>query len=393
MSFNVDPAELTDRVKREARRLGFDLVGVTDPEPPPHLDVFERWLEASRHGEMAYLSTERSLTRRADPRSILPECESILIVGANCLPGLIQDQSAAVRVAAYARGEDYHAVLVERLRRLVAFIQEQTGLKDLPNRIYTDTGPLLERELAQRAGLGWIGKNTCLINPTLGSHFLLAEVMLAIRLVPDSPFPADRCGSCTRCIAACPTECILPDRTLDATRCISSLTIELKGAIPPELRSSVGNWVFGCDVCQEVCPWNVRFSRPTRDPAFQPTPALANPRPQDFLDLHPTGWRARLRGTALLRARRTGLVRNASVVAGNRASQEMVQPLAAVLGGDPDPVVRAHAAWGLGRIGGSGARNALLEAQTSEQDPEALKEIATALRGLEDAVNTNAQSA
>ena len=394
MSVGVDPVELTERVKREARRLGFDLVGVTDPDPPPHLDVFERWLEAGRQGEMHYLSTERSLARRADPRRILPECQSILVVAANCLPGPTPDQDGSARIAAYARGEDYHEVLVERLRRLVAYIQDQTGLKDLPHRIYTDTGPLLERELAQRAGLGWIGKNTCLINPEHGSHFLLAEVMLAIRLVPDTPFPADRCGSCTRCIEACPTECILPDRTLDATRCISYLTIELKGAIPAGLRSSIGNWVFGCDVCQEVCPWNVRFSRPTRDPAFQPTPTLADPRPQDFLDLHPTGWRARLRGTALLRAKRTGLVRNACIVAGNRASQEMVQPLAAVLSGDPDPVARAHAAWGLGRIGGSGASKALHEAQTSEQDPETLKEIAAALRASEDAAaNKKARSA
>src|SRR5512139_3833352 len=186
------------------------------------------------------------------------------------------------RVAAYAWGEDYHTVLTERLQQLVVFIETHLG-SPFPYRIYTDTGPLLERELAQRAGLGWIGKNTCLINPQAGSYFLLGEVLLGVALEPDAPFIADRCGSCTRCLEACPTGCILPDRTIDARRCISYLTIELKGIIPVELRPAIGNWVFGCDICQEVCPWNQRFARTQGEAAFTARPGLSTPRLVDEL--------------------------------------------------------------------------------------------------------------
>jgi epoxyqueuosine reductase len=165
-----------------------------------------------------------------------------------------------VRVASYARGEDYHDVLPARMQELVRFIEEQVG-GPVGNRYYTDTGPILERDLAQQAGIGWIGKNTCLIHPKQGSYFFLSEILLDLELEPDPPFTTDHCGTCTRCITACPTQCILPDRTLDATRCISYLTIELKDDIPVELREKVGDWAFGCDVCQMVCPWN-RFAPP-----------------------------------------------------------------------------------------------------------------------------------
>jgi epoxyqueuosine reductase len=379
----IDPVELTEDVKRQARHLGFDLVGVTTPDPPAHLDVFTAWLEADRHGEMAYLATERARQRRADPRSVLPECESILVVGANCRGQSARPTVGRARIAAYAQGEDYHTVLVERLESLVAFIRDRAGMKDLRYRVYTDTGPIMERELAQRAGLGWIGKNTCLINPGRGSHFLLAEILLSIRLMPDRPFSADRCGSCTRCIDACPTKCILPDRTLDATRCISYLTIEAKATIPQFLRSPIGDWIFGCDICQDVCPWNVRFSEPTTDVAFQPRPALADARPEDFLGLRPGDWKRDLGRTALVRPKRRGLVRNAAIVAGNQRKPESIQPLSAVLLGDPDPMARSHAAWALGQISGPGARSTLLQALSSEQDLQVLVEVDGALRHME----------
>ncbi|HLC05012.1 MAG TPA: tRNA epoxyqueuosine(34) reductase QueG [Anaerolineales bacterium] len=380
MSTIMDPAELTEKVKTEALRLGFDLVGVTGPEPPPHLDVFERWLDAGRHGEMTYLATERSRERREDPKRILPECQSILIVGANCRGGAPRLENGRARIAAYAQGNDYHLVLVDRLQPLVAYIHDLSGLKELQYRVYTDTGPILERELAQRAGIGWIGKNTCLINPKLGSYFLLAEILLGVRLVPDPPFSADHCGSCTRCIQACPTNCILPDRTLDATRCISYLTIEVKGTIPEDLRPSIGDWMFGCDICQEVCPWNVRFSEPTSDPSFQPRPGLMDPRPEEFLGLSSDSWKYGLAQTALVRPRRRGLVRNAAIVAGNQRLPDRVGPLSAVLLDDPDPIVRAHAAWALGRISGPEADATLLLAQASEQDHQVLAEINAALQ-------------
>lgn len=261
--------ELTASIKTEAHRLGFDLVGVTEPSPPPHLDVYRHWLTAGRHGGMAYLASERALQPRADPRLILPECKSILVVAANYLTQPSQPSVGQIRarVAAYALGDDYHDVLLKRLDHLAAFIEVQVN-QSVPNRIYTDTGPILERELAQRAGLGWIGKNTCLINPQIGSYFILGELLLGIQLEPDPPFSSDRCGSCTRCIDACPTACILPDRTLDARRCISYLTIEEKGNIPANLRSLIGSWLFGCDICQQVCPWNSRLRRPNQRSVF-----------------------------------------------------------------------------------------------------------------------------
>ncbi|MBI3739378.1 MAG: tRNA epoxyqueuosine(34) reductase QueG, partial [Chloroflexi bacterium] len=244
---------LKQAIQNEARRLGFILAGVTTPDPPPHLSVFEDWLAQGRHASMDYLVDERARLRRADPGLILPNCKSILVLATpydSPLPEL--GKSAVLRgegqgmrgkIAAYAWGDDYHLVLSERLQALVKFIEEQVG-HPVANRWYTDTGPILERDLAQRAGLGWIGKNTCLINPRLGSYFLLAEIFLDLELEPDPPFITDQCGTCTRCIEACPTNCILEDRTIDAGRCISYLTIELKDDIPAELRPLMDDWVF-----------------------------------------------------------------------------------------------------------------------------------------------------
>jgi epoxyqueuosine reductase len=374
---------LTDTVKAEAHRLDFDLVGVTSPDPPAHLDVYQNWLDAGRHGAMSYLATERARGRRADPRRILPECESILVLGANYLsePKSSRDAQSKTRVAKYALGEDYHKLFVERLQRLMARLEALAG-QSIPHRIYTDTGPLLERELATRAGLGWIGKNTCLIHPKKGSHFLLAEVLLGLPLIPDQPFETDHCGSCTRCIDACPTECILPDRTLDARRCISYLTIETKGAIDPDLRPLIGDWLFGCDICQDVCPWNQRFARRTADPAFQPRPPLDPPNLSSFLELEPESWRQSLRASPLERPRRRGLVRNAAVVAGNQADRNVLPLLVRRLHHDPEPLVRGHAAWALGQIGESEAAAALEKASRSEVDEAVLLEIHRARQEL-----------
>jgi epoxyqueuosine reductase len=384
---------LTQAIKAEARRLGFELAGVTTPDPPLHVDVFERWLAAGRQGEMAYLESERSRQRRADPRQILPECRSILVLAARYpTPSPLPPASlnfgrggGDAEVAAYAWGADYHDVLAERLRALVEFIEAQVG-RPVPNRWYTDTGPILERELAQRAGLGWIGKNTCLINPQLGSYFLLAEILLGLELEPDQPFAADRCGSCTRCLEACPTACILPDRTLDARRCISYLTIELKGPIPSELRPQIGDWVFGCDVCQQVCPWNLRFApSPQEPPAIESLaarPGLPQPDLVEELALTPQAFNRKFKGSPLKRAKRRGYLRNVAVALGNRRDPRAVPALAQSLAGDPEPLVRSHAAWALGQIGGEPARRALLEARQKEQDTSVLAEIESALESL-----------
>ena len=244
---------LKEKIKVKAQELGFILAGVTTPDPPPHYSTFEHWLAQGRHGTMEYLATERSRARRANPREIMPTCKSILVLATPYSPPFAESLPERGKIAAYAWGKDYHDILPERMKELVRFIEEQVGYP-VDNRWYTDTGPILERDLAQRAGIGWIGKNTCLIHPKRGSYFLLSEILLDLALEPDPPFVTDHCGTCTRCIAACPTDCILPDRTIDATRCISYLTIELKNAIPLELRDNIGTWVFGCDICQMVCP-------------------------------------------------------------------------------------------------------------------------------------------
>lgn len=385
---------LTQAIKGEAQRLGFELVGITTPDPPPHFDKFINWLDAGKQGEMGYLATDRSRQRRADPRQILPDCRSIVVLGVRypapqtirvgALSGEPDEEETSFtgRVASYAWGADYHDVLPERLKALVAFIETQVG-HPVSNRWYTDTGPILERDLAQRAGLGWIGKNTCLIHPQKGSYFLLAEILLGIDLVQDSPFLPDRCGTCTRCLEACPTSCILPDRTLDARRCISYLTIELKSAIPVELRSQIGNWVFGCDICQQVCPWNLRFAGQQGDPAFAPRAGLPQPELIQELSLSPQDFNRKFKGSPVKRAKRRGYLRNVAVVLGNRAAgsgdADVTAALESVLRLEPEALVRGHAAWALGQVGGEAARQALEQAVTIEEDESVLAEILAAL--------------
>jgi epoxyqueuosine reductase len=296
---------------------------------------------------MAYLGDPR----RADPRRVLPECKSILVLAARYpAPGREAESASPTgtpRVAAYARGQDYHLVLAERLKALVAFLEARIG-GPVAHRLYTDTGPLLERDLAQRAGLGWIGKNTCLIHPRLGSYFFLAEILLDVELEPDTPFASDRCGTCTRCLDACPTGCILPDRTIDARRCISFLTIENKSAIPAELRPQLDGWAFGCDICQMVCPWN---RKPASDPEpltdFQPDPGLA-PGATD-LTITAEEFNVRFRSSPLLRARRRGLLRNLCVALGNTAGREALPFLRSLLL-TGEPLVQEHATWAIERI-------------------------------------------
>jgi len=345
---------LAQAIKDEAYRLGFDLVGITTPKPPGHLDVYRKWLETGQHAEMAYLANERAIRCRENPREILPECESIIVLGI-CYPASepLPLESNQGRIASYAWGQDYHDVLPARLKALVHFIETQVG-HPIPNRYYTDTGPLLERELAQRAGLGWIGKNTCLINPQIGSYFFLAEILLGLDLPSDPPFIADRCGNCTRCIDACPTVCISADpngpRTIDAGRCISYLTIELKGSIPLELRSKMGEWVFGCDICQQVCPWN-RFAGSEYPPEFGPQSG------QDILDLNktltltPQDFNQKYRGTPIKRTKRRGLLRNVSVAIGNQLPPD--GEIALKRGTeDSELLVREHALWALDQYHG-----------------------------------------
>jgi epoxyqueuosine reductase len=371
---------LEGRIKSAAMQLGFDLVGITSPSQPETYPVYRQWIEDGKHASMGYLASDRNLQRREDPKAILPECRSIIVTGTNYLPrsDFPSSADAEARIACYALGDDYHDIIIRRLKSLVDAIEEMVD-QPVKSKIYTDTGPILERDLAQRAGLGWIGKNTCLINAQRGSYFLLGEVLIDLPLQPDKPIDADHCGSCTRCLEACPTRCILPDRTIDAGRCISYLTIEEKGPIEETLRADLGAWVFGCDICQQVCPWNQRFAQPGDDPHFQPREILQEPDLAAFLNLKPGTWLEDLRGSPLERPRRKGLVRNAAVVAGNSEDPRFLAALVDLVDADPEPLVRGHAAWALGCQGSPEAEAALQAALRSEKNPEVIREIEAAL--------------
>ncbi len=376
---NAAAKALASEIKIEAKRIGFSLAGITSPDPPAHYEVYEAWLSQGHHAGMEYMSREGARQRRADPRSILAECQAIIVLAANYLPKATHRKTSHFQIASYALGDDYHIVLPERMQRLVEFIQQRLG-REIRHKIYTDTGPLLERELAQRAGLGWIGKNSCLIHPQAGSYFVLGEILLDVTLSIDAPFVHDRCGTCTRCIDACPTRCILPNRTLDSRRCISYWTIEAKQAIAPDVRPQIGDWLFGCDVCQQVCPYNKTFAKPSEDPAFQIRPSLAGATLEQFLQLPRVNWRRRFKESPLLRAKRRGLLRNAAVVAGNSADPAFVPELSVLLQQDPEALVRSHAAWALGRIRSPDAVASLLAARSAENSPEVVEAIETALQ-------------
>lgn len=321
---------------------------------------------------MGYLSNDSARTKRAVPLLIFPSARSLLLVGLPYAKPQTSAGNGEGRVAAYAWGADYHDVIPVLLEQVLSAFFAKAQY-----RIYTDTGPILERDFAMQAGLGWIGKNTCLIHPRLGSYFLLGTVFLEAELEPDQPFPSDHCGTCRRCIEACPTGCILPDRTIDANRCISYLTIENKGPIPAELRSQMGQWIFGCDICQTVCPWN---SRPPSAPAAELGAAPPEIHLIDELSLSAQEFNCKFRGTPLTRARRRGYLRNVCVALGNRAEPAAIPALAQTLANDPEPLVRGHAAWALGQILTRDAVQALRQALLTEQDPTVVQAIYCALQ-------------
>lgn len=371
-----------DDISAEAARLGFALSGVTRPEPPPHLPAYESWLAAGRHADMAYLETERARAARADPLRVLDDCRSILVFGMRypdprTIPAA-HPVEASGRVAAYAWGDDYHDVIPQRLAPLVEMLSAQIGA-GFSFKTYTDTGPVLERDYAQQAGLGWAGKNTCLISPGSGSYYLLAEVFSNAEIAPTPALQSDLCGTCTRCIDACPTGCILPDRTLDARRCISYLTIENKGPIPAELRPRLGEWVFGCDICQMVCPWNLRFSDMSRGAVFAPREGIPRPVLRSELRLTPQEFNRKFKRSPVQRAKRRGYLRNVAVALGNAKDRAAVPDLTISLREEPEPLVRAHAAWALGQTGGPTARAALDAARRSEPESVVIAEINAAL--------------
>ena len=302
-------AALTEAIKARALALGFDLAAVGPADPPEHADSFRRWVEAGHAGTMAYL--ERRLPERIDPRRVLADARSVVTVALNYFQGETDDVSWKP-VARYAWGRDYHDVMTPRLEALARFIGEAAGAG---GKCYVDTGPLLERDLAARAGLGWVGKNTMLINPHLGSWFFIGVLLTTAELVPGDPLP-DRCGTCRACLDACPTDAFPAPYVLDARRCISYLTIEHRGDIEPALAARMGEWQFGCDICQDVCPWN-RRAPVTREAAFRPTTSY--PGAAAIAGMDDETFRSRFAGTPLTRPKAQGMRRNAGIALGNAA--------------------------------------------------------------------------
>ncbi|HYC31175.1 MAG TPA: tRNA epoxyqueuosine(34) reductase QueG [Gemmatimonadales bacterium] len=292
-------------LKRRAEELGFLACGVTDPSPPPHTGHLDAWIARGYAGTMRYL--HRQAKRRKDPRLIVPEAVSVVVVLDNYYGGDPLEDGPAPRVARYARGEDYHRATARRLEQLAVFLRERGATVA---RVFADAGPVPERELAQRAGLGWIGKNTMLVRPGAGSLFVIGSIFTDLPLASDPPFELDRCGSCTRCLDACPTEAFVEPRTLDATRCISYLTIEQKGPIPEELAGRLKGWVFGCDICNEVCPWNHRFAAETGVPEFRSRGVLDGAGADFFAEMDQEEFDRRFADTPLERPGLQGMRRN-----------------------------------------------------------------------------------
>lgn len=346
--------QLARGLKARAYGHGFDLAGIARLGPADTARAYDAWLAAGMHGAMGYLS--RGAAKRGDTRDPVPGAISALVVGLD-----YGGRAPSGPVARYARGADYHDVMLEKLSALHEWVQSEVGAS-VVGKPYVDTGPILERDLARRAGLGWFGKNTNLLNPERGSFFFLGSLLLALDLPPDAPFEADRCGSCTRCLDACPTGALPAPRTLDATRCISYLTIELKGAIPARMRELMGDLVYGCDICQDVCPWNVRFARELPDDSpLAPRAAVAEKDARTFareiLQMTQPEFSAAFKGSPMKRAKLRGLKRNAAVALGNVGTADDIPVLEAALDHD-EPLVREHAAWALNRLATrSAARN------------------------------------
>ncbi len=350
---------LAERAKALALAVGFDRAGVARLEPTSESRFLRQWLARGYHGEMAWM--ERRLDARVDPRLVFEGARSALVVGLVYEP---PERGAAAPgrggVARYAGGDDYHDVMGERLRAVAAGL-EALAQRAVQTRPYVDTGPVLERVLGAQAGLGWIGKNTCLIEPGLGSWFFLGVLLTDLDLPAERREP-DHCGSCRACLDACPTDAFPEPYVLDATRCLSYTTIELRGAIPEPLRAAQGDWVFGCDVCQEVCPWNQRRGR-ERPPdrtglraRLAARPEWVRPELAWILGLDESAWRAATRRSALRRAKRRGLLRNALVAAGNSGDRSLLPAVRRHAEG-PDPLLAEHARWALARL-------------ESQEDPE-----------------------
>jgi epoxyqueuosine reductase len=330
-------------VQLEATRLGFDDCRFASAQQPKHYPQFRDWLEAGNDGEMEWIA--RGSEKRGDPQLVLSGARSVIVLALNYWQGdlLGPNEPGKGRIARYAWGADYHEVLEPKLRELDRILRAEGG----EQRFYTDTGPVLERDFAAEAGIGWHGKSTMLLNRELGTWFFLSEILTTLRLSPDPPQVA-RCGSCTRCIDACPTGAITAPHRLDARLCISYLTIELKGSIPTELRPLIGDRIFGCDDCLDACPWN-RFAKRARETAFAARQSVTSMRLRDFLGLDDRAFRELFRDSPIRRAKRRGFLRNVCVALGNVGTEKDL-PALSIAARDDEPLVAEHAHWAIEQI-------------------------------------------
>ena len=374
--------DLTTALKEKAKALGFNMVGIVPAVPGKRLDAYLRWIDHEYHGLMGYMARPDRIELRQHLPAILPGVQSLVCVGLDYhtarLPQQIAIDPGRGRIANYAWGVDYHDVMTPRLQELATWLQS-VAAGAVSSRVYVDTGAILERDHAESAGLGFTGKNTMLIGPQRGSWFFLGELLTTLPLTYDTPQQMPGCGRCRRCLDACPTNAFPQPYVLDARRCISYLTIELKGWIPRELRPLMGNWIYGCDICQDVCPFN-RFAQPTGEVAFYPSAggsnfdAAAPPLP-DILALDEDEFKQRFAHSPIKRIKRRRLLRNACVAAGNWGSKTAV-PILTTLLSDPEPLLRGHAAWALQQIGTVAAKTAVADALRRETDEAVRHEMA-----------------
>ncbi len=363
---------LETQIRTQARALGFSLCGFTRLQPLPREQFFLDWLAQGHAGEMQYLVREPQ--RRLHPALPFPQAKSVICLGYPYapprLPSIDWQRTLRGRIAAYAAGVDYHEIIQSKLQEFVRFLR--ILCPDLWARPYVDTGPLLEREWAYRSSLGWFGKNTMLLHKQAGSWFFLAEILVSVDLEGEG-IPRAHCGKCTRCLTDCPTNALEEGYVLKAPLCISYLTIEHRGPIPLELRPKLGNWIFGCDICQEVCPWNEKFARPREDLVDELFPSLPA-----LLQLDEAGFRARFARSAIRRTKRRGLLRNVAVALGNSKNPEAIGPLSRALQ-DPEPLIRGHASWALSQFAESEAHRALVRHLHREDDEQVKAEVQMAL--------------
>ena len=332
------------QIKAWAVELGFDDCRIAMAKEASHADLFREWIEEGKQGEMAWL--ERTPERRCDPREVLPGCKSVICLALNYYPGsspFPENHEGGYRIARYAWNKDYHDLIEKRLREFDEKLQTLGGTQ----RFYVDTGPVLERDFASDAGLGWNGKSTVQIHRQLGAWFFLAELLTTLDLTPDAPF-GDHCGKCTACITACPTQAITAPRRMDARRCISYLTIEHKGAIPEEFRTAMGDRIYGCDDCLDACPWN-RFATESREMTFHARETVFKKRLRDFLDLDDDGFRTLFAKSPVKRIKRPRFLRNVCVALGNTGTIEDLSSLTRAAA-DSDPLIAEHAEWAIKRI-------------------------------------------